>query len=44
VQEVSAEGLNIAGPDAAEMARAEGLIAHERAVTRRLAAIAEGRA
>jgi histidinol dehydrogenase len=44
VQEVSAEGLNSAGPDAAEMARAEGLIAHERAVTRRLAAIAEGRA
>ncbi len=44
VQEVSAEGLNIAGPDAAEMARAEGLIAHERAVTRRLAAIKEGRA
>ena len=44
VQEVSAKGLNSAGPDAAEMARAEGLIAHERAVTRRLAAIAEGRA
>ena len=40
VQEVSAEGLAIAGPDAAEMARAEGLIAHERAVTRRLASIA----
>ncbi len=44
VQEVSPEGLAVAGPDAAEMARAEGLIAHERAVTRRLAAIAEGRA
>jgi histidinol dehydrogenase len=43
VQEVSAEGLSTAGPDAAEMARAEGLIAHERAVTRRLATIAGGR-
>jgi len=43
VQEVSAEGLAIAGPDAAEMARAEGLIAHERAVNLRLQAIAEQR-
>lgn len=44
VQEVNREGLLAAGPDAVEMARAEGLIAHERAVSRRLAAIAEGRA
>lgn len=44
VQEVGREGLLAAGPDAAEMARAEGLIAHERAVTRRLAAVTEGRA
>lgn len=44
VQEVDREGLLVAGPDAVEMARAEGLIAHERAVSRRLAAIAEGRA
>jgi histidinol dehydrogenase len=46
VQEVDAQGLATAGPDAAEMARAEGLIAHERAVTLRLAALqgAENRA
>lgn len=42
VQEVDAQGLSIAGPDAAEMARAEGLIAHERAVTLRLASIKGG--
>ena len=37
VQTVSREGLACIGPDAAVLARAEGLIAHERAVTRRLA-------
>jgi histidinol dehydrogenase len=43
VQEVSAEGLRGIGGDAAVLARAEQLIAHERAVTLRLAAL-EGRA
>jgi histidinol dehydrogenase len=42
VQEVDAQGLSIAGPDAAEMARAEGLIAHERAVTLRLGSLKGG--
>ena len=37
VQEVSREGLLAIGPDAAELARAERLNAHERAVTLRLA-------
>lgn len=37
VQSVSLEGLRAIGPGAAEMARAERLVAHERAVTRRLA-------
>ncbi|TXK66050.1 histidinol dehydrogenase [Alkalisalibacterium limincola] len=37
VQSVSREGLRAIGPGAAEMARAERLVAHERAVTRRLA-------
>jgi histidinol dehydrogenase len=37
VQSVSAAGLRAIGPGAAEMARAEQLTAHERAVTRRLA-------
>lgn len=38
VQELSAEGLRNIGPNAAILARAEGLHAHERAVTLRLAA------
>lgn len=37
VQEVSAEGLRAIGPCAARIARAESLLAHERAVTLRLA-------
>jgi histidinol dehydrogenase len=37
VQEVSPAGLAAIGPDAAELARAEALAAHEHAVTRRLA-------
>lgn len=37
VQEVTPAGLRAIGPGAAEMARAEQLVAHERAVTRRLA-------
>lgn len=41
VQELSPAGLRAIGPDAAILARAEGLTAHERAVTLRLAAIEE---
>ncbi|HMM57427.1 MAG TPA: histidinol dehydrogenase [Rudaea sp.] len=41
VQELSPAGLRAIGPDAAILARAEGLAAHERAVTLRLAAIEE---
>ena len=41
VQEVDAVGLRIIGPDAAVLARAETLAAHERAVTRRLARLVE---
>jgi histidinol dehydrogenase len=37
VQEVTASGLRFIGPDAAVLARTEQLVAHERAVTRRLA-------
>lgn len=37
VQEVTAAGIAAIGPGAAEMARAENLAAHERAITRRLA-------
>lgn len=44
VQEASAEGLRAVGPDAMVMARAEGLIAHERAVSIRLAALSGGAA
>jgi histidinol dehydrogenase len=43
VQEVSPNGLRTIGPEAAVLARAEQLVAHERAVTLRLAAL-EGRA
>ena len=43
VQEVSPQGLRTIGPEAAVLARAEQLVAHERAVTLRLAAL-EGRA
>ncbi len=39
VQELSAEGLQEIGPNAAVLARAEGLHAHERAVTLRLATL-----
>lgn len=42
VQEANAEGLRAVGPDAMAMARAEGLIAHERAVSIRLAALDGG--
>lgn len=42
VQEVSPNGLRAIGPEAAVLARAEQLVAHERAVTLRLAAL-EGR-
>lgn len=41
VQQLSPGGLRAIGPDAALLARAEGLHAHERAVTLRLAALAE---
>lgn len=41
VQELTSEGLRTIGPGAATLARAEGLHAHERAVTRRLAALGE---
>ena len=41
VQELSADGLRTIGPCAATLARAEGLDAHERAVTRRLARLGE---
>jgi len=41
VQELSPSGLRSIGPDAALLARAEGLHAHERAVTLRLAALVE---
>ncbi len=44
VQEASAEGLRAVGPDAMAMARAEGLVAHERAVSIRLDALAGGAA
>jgi histidinol dehydrogenase len=43
LQEVTPEGLRAIGPCAAEIARAEGLVAHERSVTLRLAK-AEARA
>ena len=39
VQELAADGLRAIGPSAAMLARAEGLNAHERAVTLRLAAL-----
>jgi histidinol dehydrogenase len=41
VQELTSEGLRGIGPCAATLARAEGLNAHERAVTRRLAMLGE---
>ena len=41
VQELTTSGLAAIGPCAAILARAEGLIAHERAVTRRLNVLAE---
>ena len=41
VQELSPMGLRAIGPDAAALARAEGLHAHERAVTLRLSALTE---
>ena len=41
VQELSEAGLRTIGPCAATLARAEGLAAHERAVTRRLALLRE---
>lgn len=41
VQELTAAGLRAIGPCAATLARAEGLHAHERAVTRRLAQLGE---
>jgi histidinol dehydrogenase len=41
VQELSSEGLRTIGPCAATLARAEGLHAHERAVTRRLALLGD---
>jgi len=41
VQELTIEGLRGIGPCAATLARAEGLNAHERAVTRRLAMLGE---
>jgi histidinol dehydrogenase len=40
VQELSPRGLREIGPDAMTLARAEGLHAHERAVSLRLAALA----
>ena len=40
VQEVTPAGLRRIGPDAMELARAEQLVAHERAVTTRLARLA----
>jgi histidinol dehydrogenase len=40
VQELTAAGLRRIGPDAMELARAEQLVAHERAVTTRLARLA----
>jgi len=40
VQQLSSDGLRAIGPDAAVLARAEGLHAHERAVTLRLTALA----
>jgi histidinol dehydrogenase len=42
VQEASADGLRAVGPDAIAIARAEGLVAHERAVSIRLAALEGG--
>jgi histidinol dehydrogenase len=42
VQEATADGLRAVGPDAMAMARAEGLVAHERAVSIRLAALEGG--
>jgi histidinol dehydrogenase len=41
VQELTGDGLRGIGPCAATLARAEGLAAHERAVTRRLALLGE---
>jgi histidinol dehydrogenase len=41
VQELTSAGLRAIGPCAATLARAEGLQAHERAVTRRLALLGE---
>jgi len=40
VQELSPDGLREIGPDAMTLAHAEGLHAHERAVSLRLAALA----
>lgn len=42
VQEATPDGLRAVGPDAMAMARAEGLVAHERAVSIRLAALDGG--
>jgi histidinol dehydrogenase len=42
VQEATADGLRAVGPDAIAIARAEGLVAHERAVSIRLAALEGG--
>jgi histidinol dehydrogenase len=44
VQEASVDGLRAIGPDAETIARAEGLEAHARTVSLRLAALAGGRA
>jgi len=44
VQELSEDGLRAIGPCAATLAHAEGLAAHERAVTRRLLRLAENAA
>lgn len=44
VQELTKDGLRAIGPCAATLARAEGLEAHERAVTRRLRHLAESAA
>ena len=41
VQELTSDGLRRIGPCAATLARSEGLYAHERAVTRRLAMLGE---
>jgi histidinol dehydrogenase len=41
VQELTSDGLRDIGPCAATLARAEGLNAHERAVTQRLALLGD---